>query len=82
VFPSDDRLWTSQSRFVRVARPDQGGRYQIRGLPAHDGYLVVAVQGLEDGQAGDPQFLASVRADATSLRLSDGETKVVDLRMK
>lgn len=82
VFPSDDRLWTSQSRFIRVARPDQAGRYQIRGLPAHADYLAAAVQGLEDGQANDPEFLATARAVATSLALARGETKVVDLRMK
>jgi protocatechuate 3,4-dioxygenase beta subunit len=82
IFPSDDRLWTPQSRFVRVARPDQGGRYQIRGLPAHAGYLAVAVQELEDGQAGDPEFLASVRAAGTALSLNKGETKALDLRLR
>ncbi len=82
VFPSDDRLWTPQSRFVRVARPDQEGRYQIRGLPAHPGYLAVAVQGLEDGQAGDSEFLASVRAVGTPLALNEGEAKALDLRMR
>jgi hypothetical protein len=82
IFPSDDRLWTEQSRFIRTARPDQEGRFQIRGLPAHDTYLVVAVQDLEDGQGYDPDFLASVRIDATSLKLGRGETLAVDLRTK
>jgi hypothetical protein len=82
VFPSDDRLWTPQSRFVRVARPDQDGRYQIRGLPAHAGYLAIAVQGLEDGQAGDPEFLASVRASGAALSLNEGEAKVMDLKLR
>lgn len=82
VFPSDDRLWTAQSRFIRVARPDQSGRYQIRGLPAHAEYLAVAVQGLENGQANDPEFLSTARVSATSLALTRGETKVVDLRMR
>lgn len=82
VFPADDRLWTSMSRFIRVARPDQAGRYQIRGLPPHAEYLAVAVQGLENGQANDPEFLAGARAGATALKLERGETKVVDLRMR
>jgi protocatechuate 3,4-dioxygenase beta subunit len=80
VFPADERLWTYQSRFVRVARPDQSGRYQITGLPPHDHYLAVAVQGLEDGQAGDPALLASLRDRATALRLGDG-SRIVDLRL-
>lgn len=82
VFPDDDRLWTAQSRFIRVVRPDQDGRYQIRGLPAHGGYLVLPVQALEDGQGNDPEFLASVRSAATPLKLGDGEAKVVDLKMR
>ena len=54
VFPADDTRWTFQSRFVRTARPDLDGRYQIRGLPPLDRTFVVAVQGLEDGQASNP----------------------------
>ena len=82
VFPADEQLWTYQSRYIRVARPDQQGRYQITGLPPYDNYLMVAVQGLEDGQAGDPEFLASIKADATTLRVNEGETKVADMRMR
>ena len=44
-------------------------------------YLVVAVQGLEDGQAGDPEFLASVRDSAVKLELGEGETKAVDVKL-
>ena len=80
VFAADDARWTYQSRFVRTARPDQDGRFQIRGLPPAEKYLAVAVQGLEDGQAGDPEFLASVRDRAVSVSLNDGETRTLDLR--
>jgi hypothetical protein len=80
VFPVDDRLWTFQSRFIKAARPDQDGRYQIAALPPQK-YLVVALQGLEDGQAGDPDFLASVKDQASRFDLGDGETKGVDVRL-
>lgn len=82
VFPADEKLWAYQSRFIRVARPDQQGRYQITGLPPYDNYLMVAVQGLEDGQAGDPELLTSMKTDATTLRLNEGETKIADMRMR
>lgn len=80
IFPADEGKWVYQSRFVRAARPDQDGRYQIRGLPPSDDYLAIAVQGLEDGQAGDPEFLASIREHAARLALSEGETRALDLR--
>jgi protocatechuate 3,4-dioxygenase beta subunit len=82
VLPADESLWMYQSRFVRTARPDQDGQFQILGLPAYERYLAVPVQGLEDGQAGDPEFLARVRALGTSFSLNEGEARVVDLRFK
>jgi len=80
IFPADEGKWTYQSRFIRAARPDQDGRYQIRGLPPSDDYLAIAVQGLEDGQAGDPEFLATIREHAAKLALGEGETRALDLR--
>jgi hypothetical protein len=81
VFPANEKLWTYQSRFIRAARPDQEGRYRVTPLPGPEQYLVVAVQGLEDGQAGDPEFLASVKDRAASFDLSEGETKSVDVKL-
>lgn len=80
VFPANDKLWTFQSRFIKAARPDQDGKYRVTGLPA-ESYLVVALQGLEDGQAGDPEFLATVKELATKLDLGDGESKGVDVKL-
>jgi hypothetical protein len=80
VFPSNDKLWMFQSRFIKAARPDQDGQYRVTALPA-ESYLVVALQGLEDGQAGDPEFLASVKDLATRLDLSEGESKAVDVKL-
>lgn len=80
VFPSNEKLWTYQSRFIKAARPDQEGRYRVTALPA-DSYLVVALQGLEDGQAGDPEFLESVKALASKLEVAEGETKTADVKL-
>lgn len=81
VFPADEKLWTYQSRFIKAARPDQDGKYQIPALPASSDYLVVAVQGLEDGQAGDPEFLATIKDLGAKFSLGDGETKAVDVKL-
>ena len=75
VFPGNEKLWTYQSRFIKAARPDQEGKYRVSGLPGAESYLVVALQGLEDGQAGDPEFLATIKDLATKLQLGEGESK-------
>ena len=82
VFPDDERQWVFQSRFIRTARPDTSGRFEIAGLPAGDDYRVVALQGLEDGQATDPVFLASLRERSERLSLAEGEAKALELRFR
>lgn len=82
VFPTDDDRWAFSSRFIRSTRPDTQGRYEFRGLPPHAGYRVVAVQGLEDGQMYDPEFLSAARDRADRLTLTEGETKTLDLRLR
>ena len=81
VFPANEKLWAFQSRFIKAARPDQEGSYRMTALPPSEEYLVVALQGLEDGQAGDPDFLATVKELAGKFSLGDGETKAVDVKL-
>ena len=82
VFPDDDQRWTFGSRQLRTLRPDTQGRFETRGLPPAALYRIVAVQGLEDGQGYDPEFLSGVRDRADRLALTPGETKTVDLRLR
>ncbi len=82
VFPADDTKWTFQSRFIKTARPDTAGRFELRGLPAHAGYRVIALQSLEGMQVFDPEFLSGVRDRAESLALGAGETKALDVRLR
>jgi hypothetical protein len=82
VFVDDETQWRFQSRFIRTARPDTSGRYEIAGLPASADYRVLAVQGMEEGQATDPEFLASLRDRAERLSMNDGETKTLDVRLR
>ena len=80
VFSEDPARWGFATRYVRTARPNQDGRYTLRGMPPHD-YLVVAVKDLEPGRAQDPEFLDSVRSQAQRVSLSENETRVQDLKI-
>jgi hypothetical protein len=76
VFPASRDRW---ARYTRTARPDTEGRYRFRSLPPDDAYFIIAVQGLQDGQAGDPDFLGRAREAAKAFSLAEGESKTVDV---
>jgi protocatechuate 3,4-dioxygenase beta subunit len=78
LFPVDERLRYYQSRFIRSARPDQEGKFRVATLPPGE-YCVVALQGLEDGQAGDPDLLAALDDTAQRITVKDGETRTIAL---
>jgi protocatechuate 3,4-dioxygenase beta subunit len=80
VFAADSKRWTPNSRYQRVARPDQDGRFKINSLPAGD-YNIIAIDRVDPGQVTDPDFLQRVQPNAKSLFISEGETKTVDLRI-
>jgi hypothetical protein len=81
VFPEDNTKWPFPSRYVRSGRPDQKGLFRIRALPPDERYLAVAVDYVEEGEAGDPEFLERIRASATRFALGEGETKALELKL-
>ena len=81
VFPSNRDRWTFLSRYIRTLRPDTDGRYSVKNLPPGDDYLIIAVQNLEQGQGGDPDFLTRAREEAKPFSLTEGETKALDVRL-
>jgi hypothetical protein len=81
IFPADSQRWTLSSRFIRTARPDTNGRFNLKGLPPLDDYMIIAVQNLESGQGSDPDFLTRARDEAKPLSLTEGETKNFDLKL-
>lgn len=81
IFPADREKWGYQTRFIRSARPDTNGRYNVRNLPPFDDYLVIAVRNLEAGQATDPEFLTRAREEAKPFSLNESETKAVDIKL-
>lgn len=80
VFASDPEKWTQDSRFVRSARPDQQGRYEIRGLPPGD-YLAVAIDYVEEGMWNDPEYLDSIRQHGQRLTVGEAGTQALALKL-
>jgi hypothetical protein len=80
IFPANRERWGFLSRYVRTMRPDTNGRFSTKNLPPED-YLIIAVQNLESGQAGDPDFLTRAREEAKPFSLAEGETKAVDVKL-
>jgi protocatechuate 3,4-dioxygenase beta subunit len=62
VQPSEPKPAPAMTRYLRVVRPDQDGRFRIRGLPPGS-YEATAIESLEQGR----QFVPDVQA-----RLRDG----------
>jgi hypothetical protein len=81
VFTDDETKWKWPSRFVKVARTDEQGRFSIRGLPAGERYLVAAFDYFEVGEEQDPQFLERIRRSATSVMLSEGASQTIQLKV-
>lgn len=82
IFPGDPSRWTFQSRYVRIARPDQTGRFVLKGMPPSDDYRIFATQTADPGQMQDPEYLSTIRDQALRLSIAEGEAKVQNLRMR
>ncbi len=80
VFAADTAKWPFPSRFVRLARPSQDGRYKLQGLPPAD-YLAVALPAIQGTEWQDPEFLERLRPMAKALTLSEGEARTLDLKL-
>jgi hypothetical protein len=81
AFSSDPTLWRPQSRHIMTARPDQTGKFRVRGLPAGQ-YYVTVVDPTEQGEWFEAQYLDQHRIGATSVTLSEGAVKSHDFRVK
>ena len=80
VFASDPEKWSDDSRFVRSVRPDQDGKYQIRGLPPGE-YLAVAIDYMEEGMWNDPEYLESIQRYGQKLVLDEAGSQTVALKL-
>jgi hypothetical protein len=80
LFSPDVDRWGPQTRFVKMGRPDQTGRFMVRGLPAGS-YLAVALEYAEAGEETNPEFLERLKPLGTTFRLADGEKKALTLKL-
>jgi hypothetical protein len=81
VFAEDAARWTYPTRYVRAATGDTQGRFTIRGLPPGERYRAIALDYLEEGEAGDPEFLTRLRDAATPFSLREDENRTLDLEI-
>ena len=80
AFTTDTSLWRPQSRQIMTARPDQTGKFRIRGLPPGD-YYVTTVDPAQQGEWFEPAYLDDHRAGAARVTLQDGDTKSHDFKV-
>jgi hypothetical protein len=80
IFPETPRPAAVNARYVRVARPDQQGRFETKGLPPGD-YFAVAVESLEQGGQWDPAFRKQVEPSAKRFRLTEGLSSTIELTL-
>ena len=80
VFSRDEQRWTPGTRYIMTARPDQDGKFKVSSAPPGD-YLAAALEYIEPGQSGDPDFLKQIRDRATAFSLGDGEAKALTLKL-
>jgi protocatechuate 3,4-dioxygenase beta subunit len=77
---ADEKDPAIASRWVRITRPNNDGRFQIRG--ARPGrYVAAAVESLEQGRQFAPEFQQRLRQGAKEFSVREGEAVTVDLRM-
>ena len=88
VFVDDRERWfdptgmmrPGSTEFVRAARPDQQGLFEIKGMPPGN-YLAVAVDYAPDRIWYDPSYLDSIRPYAQRVTIADGESKTLALKL-
>jgi hypothetical protein len=78
LFPDDPSMWSEDLRAIRTARVDQSGLFTLKGVRPGD-YLIVAVNSVRNNQWNDPEYLESLREQASRISLAEGEAKHADL---
>lgn len=80
AFSQDSDLWRPQARQIMTTRPDQNGKYYLRGLPPGRYYLVT-IDPATPGEWFDPDYLNARKDSAARFTLGEGEIKTQDFRL-
>jgi hypothetical protein len=82
IFAQDSQKWNLPTgRWVRGARSDDDGGFRVEDLPAGS-YFAVAIDYAPQDQWGDPEFLERLKANATRVRISEGASETIPLKMR
>ena len=80
VQPAEPMSSLALTRYLRTIRPEQDGRFHMRGLPPGE-YFATAVESLEQGREFVPDVQARLRDSARRFAVREGETVSIDLRL-
>ena len=80
IFPQDAELARRGRQRMRMARPDQQGRFRAEHLPPGD-YLAAAVVELDMEGGFDPEILDGLRPAAKAFRLREGDAATLSLTL-
>lgn len=81
VFPQDETQWgTQMPGHGSTGRTNEQSQYQTPQL-LPGAYYVALVDGVENGQSSDPEFLASLRTNAQRITLGTGESANLQFRV-
>lgn len=82
IFAEDSQQWTlPNTRYVFGRRPDQNGRFDVKGVPPGS-YYAAAVEYLPDGEWNDPDVLERLKTNAKKFTLDEGESKTLELKIQ
>jgi protocatechuate 3,4-dioxygenase beta subunit len=78
--PASEVAANALQRFLRSARPDQDGKFGLKGIPPAE-YIVTAVEALEQGEEWNPDYRARLREAGRRFTVKEGETLTLDLEL-
>ena len=80
VQPAAEVPANAVQRFLRTARPDQDGRFGLRGIPPAE-YIATAVEALEQGGEWNPEYRMRLRDAGRRFSVKEGESIQLDLEL-
>jgi hypothetical protein len=81
MFAQDRARWVSVfNRYGATARPGNDGRFKVTTLPPGD-YYAIALDRADAIEGQDPEFLDGLTRLASTVSLTPGETRTLDLKL-
>ncbi len=80
IQPAAELPVNALQRFLRSARPDQDGKFGLKGIPPAE-YIVTAVEALEQGEEWNPEYRVRLREAGRRFSVKEGETLTLDLEL-